>query len=312
MRIAEILGRPVPFFIDPYVIADKGAFSCRASPHSRDVGAFEQKARKLISADHRFRRLLGEPGTRFGNQLKGITRRTPPAAAADAGDRTASSLGLGDTPALELPGASEQQLRVSILFVDAPESIAGAACHLPDGDYVLVNRNEGSFRRNFDLGHELFHLLTWAEMPPAGIDPVLQGERRPKVEKLADSFSSGLLMPLAAIRERWRTRAPGGNLHGWLAANARDFGVSARALYCRLVNAGLLWKATRVDLRLLSRSDEEDGAGKPTPFSAEFARRLNAVLGRGLVSVLKAADLLECEPHDLKGTVSAYGFTPSF
>jgi hypothetical protein len=36
------------------------------------------------------------------------------------------------------------------------------------------------------------------------------------------------------------------------------------------------------------------------------------VLGRGLVSVLKAADLLECEPHDLKGTVSAYGFTPSF
>jgi hypothetical protein len=64
VRIAEILGRPVPFFTDPYVIADKGAFSCRASPHSRDVGAFE---RKLMSADHRFRRLLGEPGAHFGN-----------------------------------------------------------------------------------------------------------------------------------------------------------------------------------------------------------------------------------------------------
>ncbi len=188
VRIAKILSKPVSFFTDPYVITETNAFSYRASPNSPDIGAFEQKAHKLISANRRFRRLLGEPGAPFGNQLKGINKLTPLLAAADAGDRTARSLGLGVAPALKLLEAVEEQLRVSILFVDAPESISGAACHLPDGDYVLINRNEASFCRNFDLGHELFHVLTWAEMPPDRIDPVLQGDQRPKVEKLADNF----------------------------------------------------------------------------------------------------------------------------
>ena len=311
VRIAKILSKPVSFFTDPYVIAETSAFSYRAAPNSPDIGAFERKAHKLISASRRFRRLLGEPEAPFGNQLKGINRQTPLLAAADAGDRTAGSLGLGDTPALKLLRAAEERLSVSILFVDAPESISGAVCHLPDGDYVLVNRNEASFRRNFNIGHELFHVLTWAEMPPGRIDPVLQGEQRPKVERLADNFSSGLLMPLREVQGRWRARAPEGDLHRWIIANAKDFRVSGQALYWRLVDAGLLSKTVRVDLRLLSRSDEDDGAGKPNPYSAEFARRLSAVLDRGLVSVRKAADLLECEPHDLKGIVSAYGFNPS-
>jgi hypothetical protein len=47
-------------------------------------------------------------------------------------------------------------------------------------------------------------------------------------------------------------------------------------------------------------------------YSAQFVRQLHSVLDRGLVSVRKAADLLECEPYDLTEIVSAYGFDPSF
>jgi len=119
-----------------------------------------------------FRKLLGEPDVPFGSQLKGMSKQTPLMAAAAAGERTAKSLNLGDSSAAKLREAVEEQLRVLVLFVDAPESISGAACHLHDGDYVLINRNEPSFRRNFNLGHELFHILTWNEMPPARVDAI--------------------------------------------------------------------------------------------------------------------------------------------
>ncbi len=119
-------------------------------------------------------------------------------------------------------------------------------------------------------------------------------------------------MPLREVQSRWRPRLPESDLHQWIIATAKDFRVSGQALYWRLVNAGLLSKTVPVDLRLLSRSDEKDGAAKPNRYSAQFARRLHTVLDRGLVSVPKAAELLECEPYDLKEIVSAYGFDPSF
>ena len=312
LRIAKILAKPASFFTDPYVITERRAFSYRAKPNSPDINAFERKAHKLISANRRFRKLLGEPDVPFGSQLKGMSKQTPLMAAAAAGERTAKSLNLGDPSAAKLREAVEEQLRVLVLFVDAPESISGAACHLHDGDYVLINRNEPSFRRNFNLGHELFHILTWNEMPPARVDAIVQGDQRPKVEKLADNFSSGLLVPSDQLKRRWATRQPNQDIYDWIIAAAKDFQVSGEALYWRLINTGLLSKLERVDINRLSRSDKDDQNERPNRYSAQFVRQLHSVLDRGLVSVRKAADLLECEPYDLTEIVSAYGFDPSF
>lgn len=313
VKIAKILGRPLSYFTDPYIVAETNAFSYRARLDSAPaVNSFEKRAHKLISANRRFRNLLGEPDVPFGNQLKGVNKLTPLMAAVAAGERTAKSLGLGETPALRLRESVEEQLRVFVLFIDAPESISGAACHLQDGDYVLINRKEPSFRRNFNLGHELFHILTWTEMPPARVDAIMPTEKRPKVEKLADNFSSGLLMPSEPLRLRWSNRPPQSEIHEWLVATARDFRVSGEALYWRLVNMNLLTKPESVDLRQLSRWDEDDKSGKPNLYNSEFVRRLHAVLDRGLVGVVKAAELLECEPYDLKRLVSSYGLDPTF
>jgi len=312
VRIAKILAKPLSFFTDPYLITEPNSFSYRARPNSKDVDAFEKRAHKLISANRRFRKLLGEPESPFGNQLKGMNRQTPLAAAAVAGEKTAKSLGLGEIPALKLLDAAEEQLRVVILFIDAPESISGAACHLPDGDYILINRNEVSFRRNFNLGHELFHILTWAAMPPDRVDTIEQGQQRPKVEKLADNFSSGLLIPLESLQPRWKARQHTDEIHQWILTVAKEFRVSGEALYWRLINANLLSPTEEVNRAMLSRSEEDDRSGKPNPYNAEFVRRLHAVLEHGLVSTLKAAELLDCEPHDLKSIVTTYGLTPSF
>jgi Zn-dependent peptidase ImmA (M78 family) len=149
-------------------------------------------------------------------------------------------------------------------------------------------------------------------MPPARVDVIAQGDQRPKVEKLADNFSSGLLIPFEHLKGCWRARQPNQDIHGWIIAAAKDFRVSGDALYWRLVNTGLLPKLAPIDHKLLSRSDEDDRNGKPNHYSAEFVRRLHSVLHHGLVSVRKAAALLDCEPNDLREIVSAYGFDPSF
>jgi Zn-dependent peptidase ImmA (M78 family) len=149
-------------------------------------------------------------------------------------------------------------------------------------------------------------------MPPARVDAIMQGDQRPKVEKLADNFSSGLLVPSDQLKHRWATRQPNQDIYDWIIAAAKDFRVSGEALYWRLINTGLLSKLERVDINRLSRSDEDDQNGRPNRYSAQFVRQLHSVLDRGLVSVRKAADLLECEPYDLTEIVSAYGFDPSF
>ncbi len=60
----------------------------------------------------------------------------------------------------------ERKLGIFVLMVDAIDGISGAACRLPELDVVLINRHEVAGRRNFDLAHELFHILTWDTMPP--------------------------------------------------------------------------------------------------------------------------------------------------
>lgn len=313
-RISEILGEPLSFFTDPYVVTEKRAFSYRAKPDSKDISAFEQKAHKLISANRRFRELLQEPASTFGNQLRNLNKQTSSSSASACGESTARALGLGDVPALNLRDTIEKKLNVMVLFVEAPESISGAACHLLDGDFIMINRNEASFRRNFDLGHELFHILTWEEMPPERIDSILKGESRPKVEKLADAFTAGLLMPVEMVRMRWSRRNPIEDIHDWILQNARDFHVSGQALYWRLVNEHIISKRDEesVNRDLLSRTDDCEPDGKPNAYNAEFARRVNAVLQRGLVSARKTADLLEFDLADVKEFLAAYKYPAPF
>ena len=74
------------------------------------------------------------------------------------------------SPAARLREAAEQELKISIFFVDVAAGISGAACHLDDGNVIVINRNEALGRLNFDIGHEIFHLLTWERMPPDPMD----------------------------------------------------------------------------------------------------------------------------------------------
>jgi XRE family transcriptional regulator, fatty acid utilization regulator len=322
VKISKLLDRPISFFTDPYLVTEPNGFSYRSKGNSTDIDAFEQKTHKLISASRRFQNLLGQAPFNFSNQLNSLTRRATVVEAAKEGEQTCKALNLGVPPALNLIEQIEAQIKVHVLFVDAPESISAVACRLVDGAYILLNRKEASFRRNFNLGHELFHILTWKEMPPERIDTIQQGGGRPKPEKLADSFSSGLLIPTELLKECWQRRATVGNFYAQILAVAKEFRVSGEAIYWRLINTNFIKKENvPLDRSKLLRVDAaqertpQDGTpreGKPNLYNAAFVKKLYEVLDHGLVSVRKAAEVLDCEPEDLRQLVASYNFEPSF
>ena len=105
----------------------------------------------------------------------------------EAGERFAADFDLGAVPSARLAEVMEDKLAILVLMVDAIKGVSGAACRLPDLDTVLINRNEVPGRRNFDLAHELFHILTWDTMPPSprrGLLRVQQDPRRATRQQL--------------------------------------------------------------------------------------------------------------------------------
>ena len=210
--------------------------------------------------------------------------------------------------------SAAKNLGVVVLHVDAPKTISGAACRLPDGAYVLINRQEPVARQNFDLGHELFHILTWDKMPPPRVDQVpAEGEstkKLPKVEKLADSFAAGLLMPGTTVQARWVRRGER-PLAEWLTETAHELGVSPGALFWRLVNLGLV-KADAENRRMVARLRGEATEARPALYSAEFVRDLHAVLETGSVTVRRVLSLLDLDQGELEDLFDSYKLTVPF
>ncbi len=104
---------------------------------------------------------------------------------------------LGDYPGLTLRKVLEEEYDVKIFHLDL-ENKGVAACTYGDmcGAAIYLNFNNKKWRRNFDLAHELYHLLTWKVRKN-----VAENTREPHDEKLANHFAGCLLMPEQKLRE---------------------------------------------------------------------------------------------------------------
>jgi Zn-dependent peptidase ImmA (M78 family)/transcriptional regulator with XRE-family HTH domain len=141
---------------------------------------------------------------------------------------------LGDRPGTSLLRVLEEVCKVKVFHLTF-EPTGTAACTLSPvfGAAVLLNAGNVRWRRNFDLAHELFHLLTWR---------VFRSETQtdssvasPKEEKLATCFASHLLMPTDAVRLAINGRIRDGRIpFDGLFDVAREFDVSVEALLWRM------------------------------------------------------------------------------
>lgn len=313
VKAAGFFGLPVDFFTDPYLVTDRNAFSFRAtSMDGPALDRFKAQAERLISAQRRFRSHLKEVSGLTHMQLRDVTKTTPLRNAAEQGEQTAAAWGLGAIPAQRLREVAEQKLDLSILFVDADTSISGAACHLEDGDVVLINRNECEGRRNFDIGHEVFHILTWHEMPPEAFELAEQNftQKRSRVEMLANSFASGLLMPTASVKARWGHGTD--NLGAWLSRHAAEMLVSPDALYWRMVNLNLISKDETPMPVIKAKPASPVGRERPQLYNRGFVQRLHAVMDQGYLTSLRAADVLDCSLEELIQVFRSYQMEPPF
>jgi XRE family transcriptional regulator, fatty acid utilization regulator len=302
----EKLGASLDYFTDPFMLAGEGSFSWRQSGVSHErLNSFERVAGRWIAAIRTLAPAVGRPGPNMRQSLK-LTSKSSFDDAMAAGERVAADFKLGDVPAQKLADAMEQKLGVLVLMVDAFDGVSGAACRLPELDAVLINRREIAGRRHFDLAHELFHILTWDTMPPEHIEESSERSRS-RVEQLANSFASALLMP-AKVLDRFA--GAGGYSVKWLNDTAEALQVTATALKWRLVALGRLdsAEANKIsDASLRNNGRKVEGRTPPPLYSKAFMEVIALAIDDGQVSARKAADLLDVKLEELEELCTAHG-----
>ena len=218
----------------------------------------------------------------------------------------AGLLKLGARPASSLADTLENQYHFLIWFASLQSGGSAACTRGEHGDAILINADEPPWRRNFDLAHELFHLLTW--------NTSWGDDRQKKVEPLANRFAAGLLLPADELKAALDERCRGGEVdYADLISIARDFGVSTEALLWRKHN--LSWiKCEDVDsalaadkLRRLDRVARRGEWQDPPPLPDRYVRTVFFAYAKGLMSRARLAECLETSLEDLDDQLARFG-----
>jgi XRE family transcriptional regulator, fatty acid utilization regulator len=205
---------------------------------------------------------------------------------------TRRQLLLGERPARGLLAALEEECGVKVFHLPFEPS-GTAACARSDafGAAILLNAKNVRWRRNFDLAHELFHLLTWSRFDHS------HGASSKEEEHFANAFASHLLLPEDAVRTAVHQRVRNGRIAiEGLYEIARDFDVSVEALLWRAKAIyGHTQEATQraVDrAKTYARAYEERSGEVPPIRPARFHGLAVTALRKGEISQGRFAEYL--------------------
>lgn len=224
----------------------------------------------------------------------------------------ARRLGLGARPASSLQRSLETQFDILIWYLDLGDDGSAACAKGAFGSAMLINRREAPWRRNFDMAHELFHLLTWDSMNSA-IEA--DADFAATAERLANAFAAALLLPADEVKSELESHGASGSLsRADLVAIARDFDVSSEALLWRLLNIGLCRGTDEVrgllqdaEFRMLDKASQIGRWWDPSPLPERFVRLAYLASTHGRLSRSKLAAYLDCALTDLSGCLGQYG-----
>jgi Zn-dependent peptidase ImmA (M78 family) len=175
---------------------------------------------------------------------------------------------------------------------------------------VLINRREVPGRRHFDLAHELFHILTWDAMTPEHIEEATE-TGGPRIEQLANSFASAVLMPTTVLDRFGEWAALGSDeLVKKLNRVADELRVTASALKWRLVALRHITRARAQEMPDAAPRNNGRTVAKVEPpplFSKPFVEVIARALDDGRISARRAADLLDLALDDLPDLFRKHG-----
>lgn len=224
-------------------------------------------------------------------------------------------LDLGSRPSLNLLNVLENKLRFKILHLSLGDGVSGASVvDNTIGVGILINVNDAPWRRNFDLAHELFHIITWNVFSPEEIG---NSTIKTRPEQYADIFASSLLLPEAQLLDALKETATDNEIRVIdIIELAKEFGVSTEAILWRLVNLKMIKKpqAQKVlgnpnfrDLdrnrRRMSYKDE-----RPSMFPLRYISFACRCLMEGKISRGTFAEYLEIDRAEIDDYLESAGF----
>jgi Zn-dependent peptidase ImmA (M78 family)/DNA-binding XRE family transcriptional regulator len=224
-------------------------------------------------------------------------------------------LDLGSRPSLNLPSVLENKLRFKILHLPLQEGISGASVvDNTIGVGILINANDVPWRRNYDLAHEVFHIVTWDVF---SLEEIGDGTKKTRPEQYADIFASSLLLPEAHLRNALKETVTGSEIRPIdVIELAKDFGVSTEAVLWRLVNLKIIRKplAQKViknsHFRDLDRNMRRNlhGNDRPSKFPSRFISLACRCLMEGGISRGTFAAYIDIDRAEIDENLAAAGF----
>jgi Zn-dependent peptidase ImmA (M78 family)/transcriptional regulator with XRE-family HTH domain len=223
-------------------------------------------------------------------------------------------MGLGQRPSCSLQKVLEQDYGVKIIYTPLFCGSAASMVHADMGKAVVINANEAPWRQNFDLAHELFHLISWnkfsmEEMKDTGFFA--------EIEKKADRFAAMLLLPEDEVRREIEQLMENNNkiTYSDVVDIAIAFGVSAKALVYRLANIKIIsWEIANAlakdeDLEAISKQkrNQDEKVSRSDRFIALAVRCLR----KGFISRGKFTELIGIDRSDIDDFVANKGMMES-
>jgi len=233
-RLAEAYRRSVEFFLADEPVIENTMLWRQKPATGGGKEATEAEFRQLCEQYHKLevvtnehRRVnLPQPDVSNPNEFSYPEARL-------LAKRALNEFHLGDKPSSSLKRVLEESFFVKIFHLDFSGSAISTNSEV-FGPAILLNAKSKAWRRNYDLAHELFHLLTWHVFRTANSHENGPSEIE---EKLANAFASMLLLPTDSVKERIESYTGNDRTVSYEALDevAREFGVSLEALFWRMV-----------------------------------------------------------------------------
>lgn len=220
---------------------------------------------------------------------------------------------LGARPACTLEKILEENYNVKIIYLNLGAEGSAASAVGEFGTAILINSSEAPWRRNYNLAHELFHIITWDIFKCK--DDIIISDEKPILEKWADAFASYLLLPQDEVIKECKARVEDGKISLLdLIEVARKFVVSTEALLWRLVNLGPLDKdivKNAIESGKIKALDKiqrlGDWAQAPL-ISAKYINLAFKAYQKGLISKGKLAEYLDINISEVNSELQKYGY----
>jgi Zn-dependent peptidase ImmA (M78 family)/DNA-binding XRE family transcriptional regulator len=228
-------------------------------------------------------------------QLKAITKQFPQnyEQVEVMASEVSQLLRIGDKPGKKLFIVLEEEFSVKIFH----GKFDGSAVSYYDnivGPAVMLNNSNKQWRRNFDLAHELFHLITWDCRFKE--DTSIEAN---KEEQFANIFATELLMPSNSIKKSVEEELPKDRKISiyFIDTLARQYEVSYEALLWRIKK---LYKIGFMDKNYISKMSEtvekshvNRESNNPSTLPKRYESLAMECLRRGEISLSQCARYLE-------------------